>query len=88
MATGVRATGLKSFRVEVSGFLRTGITVQDLNRRGITACDRDWLKMSVYTPARCSAQASGLWVRLRQESGFGKTWTGHSGKHIEVHQQI
>jgi len=57
MATDVSATGLKSFKVGVSGLLGTGMMMEDLKIRGTTAWDSDRLKMSVYTPASCSPQA-------------------------------
>lgn len=57
MATGVSATGLKSFRVGVSDLLGTGMMMEDLYIRGTTAWDSERLKMSVYTPASCYPQA-------------------------------
>jgi len=35
MATDVGATGLKSFRVDVSSFLGTGMIIDDLNKRQV-----------------------------------------------------
>lgn len=57
MTTGVSATGLKSFRAEVSSVLGTGLMIEDLKIHGTTAWDSDRLKISVCTPASCSPQA-------------------------------
>lgn len=67
MVTSVSATGLKSFKVDVSGFFGTGLIMEDTNERGTTACVRNKLKMSVYTSASSSAQAVKILV-LRQVS--------------------
>lgn len=49
MATGVSATGLKSFRLDESGLLGTGMMVENKKIQGTTAWDSDMLKISVHT---------------------------------------
>lgn len=50
------AIGLKSYKVNVSGLFGRGMMVEVLNVQGTIACNREVLKISVYTPASCSAQ--------------------------------
>jgi len=52
MATGVSATGLKSFRVGVSGLMGTGLMMEDRKIRGTTTWDGGRLKMSGWSHTR------------------------------------
>ena len=54
--TGVRATGLQSFRHVTLGCLGTGTMMEDLKPEGTTAWERERLKISANTPASWCAQ--------------------------------
>lgn len=70
LAVVVWVGGTITFHVIAQRALGSG----DAARIGTVAGDIDWVGLRVYTPAAVIALASGVWMVLEGDIGFGRGW--------------